>query len=130
MFLSLKHKSSLFEQHFRTVRTVSLKPKKCSTRSDFAGCITQIRHVISQSAIKMLISDIISRLSIRSDRGGSYCKATAMNAQEVTGEYRISLILFDVREGDDCCTSCVSIIIKQKDFVTFPMSGSARRMPL
>lgn len=86
-----------------------------------------IRHVISQSAIKMLISDNISRLY---QRGVGYCKGKATNVQEVAGVYRISLILFDVREGDDCCTSCVSIIIKQKDFVTFPVSGSARRRPL
>lgn len=45
-------------------------------------------------------------------------------SQEFTG---FSLILFDLWMGNDCHTSCVSIIIKQRGFVTFPASDSAWR---
>lgn len=52
------------------------------------------------------------------------CKQKVTVAQMATGVYRISLILFDVWLGNDCC---VSIITKQRGFVTFAASDSARR---
>lgn len=78
----------------------------------------------------LILNNILRPRGSQNDLRKGYCKRKVTDAQGVTGVYGISLILFDVWTGDDCCTSCVSTIIKQKDFVTFPVSDSAMHGPL
>lgn len=83
----------------------------------------RIRHVmITQSAFITLTSDNITRQS--GVLSGLQSTKKVTDAHEVTGVYRISLILFDVWVGDDCRVSCVSVIIKRRGFVTFPVRES------
>lgn len=104
-----------------------------SSCSNFSGCTCKGKATWHDTALNMpsktLISHKIKRLwGFEQIWGRTEGKVTG--AHEVSGVYKISLILFDVSPGDDCCTSSVGIIIKQKDFLTFPVSDSARRGPL